>query len=755
MNRPNSELIFALIIGINKYKAENQFGRLKGAVNDAKAFKDFLTGLHVPGPQIKFLENEQATRHFILSTFTSHFLENSEIPDGGQAAMIFFFAGHGSRVESTGNLLASDSKVEVLCPFDERTTDTNGDYVEGIPDYFLAQQLHQLAQKKGSNITVILDSCHSGGMARDDFDVAVRSPEERSRLPAPALSDQGGYTDTTTQSYDLWTPSAASHILLAACGQDGKAYESSSEPFHGHFTERLIPELRKNLLKGTTYVEMIDNLPPFPVKTQIPHCGGAYTGRLMFTMNHPVPGTRTLPVKKIHMVWGASSEGVHEGKSFSVKARDGTTVCSLVVRMVAESRVLLATPDCMPFNIPKGSKTEPKGISGLREQSSSQAFLIRTGSFDGVRMGMDFPVRAPDGTMIEGLTAQIVGINQTVLVWKGNQPDHILPDGAHVVVKDWKDKVHVYVPPDFVPKLFPLDPADVGRYDEAQSYGLADIALRKVEDDIVLERMKGMSLERARERRFPLETEVGPLHLPSAIGGIAHFHYFLEHRNQSTLLSGFSLEMYRLEGDPPKRRPIGENIVQPDGENLYKAEIISDAKASYGFKICNHTNQDLFPYLFYFNTVKYTISPWYIPETVHGRPPLHQISGGVAGEVPIGMGGESAFSFMLPEGESSSSGFIKLFVSTQHLDLAWIEQAISPFKAEFVGMGRIDVYRENFNRPDWAGLLVRLTMNNQHMDRSTQNSVEFVHPRSRGFVYLRYLLGTFLFLGGVCFYYVY
>jgi hypothetical protein len=122
-------------------------------VNDAKILQKYLVDrLHVPPSNILILENEKAARAAILSASKSHFLENEQIPDHGDETMIFFFAGHGSRVDVPGNRMAPDSKVEAICPVDERTIDDAGEYVHTIPDYLLGWLLWELSEKKDRNI---------------------------------------------------------------------------------------------------------------------------------------------------------------------------------------------------------------------------------------------------------------------------------------------------------------------------------------------------------------------------------------------------------------------------------------------------------------------------------------------------------------------------------------------------------------------------------------------------------------------------
>ncbi|KAJ7799872.1 hypothetical protein B0H14DRAFT_2387746, partial [Mycena olivaceomarginata] len=105
--------------------------------------------LHVPPSSILILENEKATPAAILSPSKFHFLENEQISDHGDETIIFFFAGHGSRVEVPSNRMAPDSKVEAICPVDERTIDDAGEYVHTIPDYLLGWLLWELSEKEG------------------------------------------------------------------------------------------------------------------------------------------------------------------------------------------------------------------------------------------------------------------------------------------------------------------------------------------------------------------------------------------------------------------------------------------------------------------------------------------------------------------------------------------------------------------------------------------------------------------------------
>ncbi|KAJ6614145.1 caspase domain-containing protein [Mycena sp. CBHHK59/15] len=650
-----AEAVFALIICIDIYKNTDEFRNLQGCVNDAQAFRSFLLdtresrGLQVPESNIEFLENEGATRAGILEKFKSHFLNNPDIPDKGEATMILFFAGHGSRVEATDNLLLSDGKVETICPSDERTLDADGNYVHGIPDYVLGWMLKRLAEKKGGNITVILDSCHSGGMGRE---VGRERTTKNPSLPVPLELDSHLWmgSNDTAQSHLLWSPHAPSHVLLAGCREDESAREITyaDQMVRGRFSESLITWLRRMPLEDTTYTELLNRLPTWSGQT--PHCGGANKDQLVFKKNYPATGPRAVSL----------------------------------------------TPRLHPLSDDADSKIK-------------QSFLVPMGSVEGVVPGTEFAILAADNTTIGTLVAHSVEIHEAVLVAKGGRTFVGLPDPVRARVEDWKNNamiLHVFLPPGFAhtDTLFPLAgiPGQPHKFVRASTLEGADVALRSSGDEVVIERLTSTVMQCARETRLTLGGNAAHLH--NVLDGIGHFNYFLDRHNGSAPLEGFTLEMHRLMGEYPARKPdprVGNMIKE------HEVKFRSEPDAKYGFTIRNDSAEDLFPYLFYFDPVKYTIQSWHSPAGAHVRAPL-RASGGT---VTIGMGGERAFEFSLGPHETSSSGFIKVFVTTEFIDLGWIEQEMSPFDPKFEGTGRLEMRREPFVKvPTWDALHVVLTM---------------------------------------------
>jgi hypothetical protein len=94
-----------------------------------------------------------------------------------------------------------------------------------------------------------------------------------------------------------------------------------------------------------------------------------------------------------------------------------------------------------------------------------------------------------------------------------------------------------------------------------------------------------------------------------------------------------------------------------------------------------------------------------LPEGSHVEAPLPSKK-----RLTLGMGGERAFEFTLLEGQKESSGFLKLFVAREFVDLEWIKQRMSPFHPEFVGTGRLGMNYEKLIYSTWDALTVTLTM---------------------------------------------
>ncbi|KAJ6553745.1 caspase domain-containing protein [Mycena vulgaris] len=272
MDSVNSR-VFALIIAIDKY-AYNETWSLKECVNDANLIESFITTTFTTH-SIRRLENEAATRQDILDNFQSHLIENTNVNPGD--TILFYFAGHGSRVTAPVGWESNDGLIETICPHDQRDEAAQG--APGIPDVTIAALLRELARNKGDNITVILDSCYSGGVTRAPGESLKRSlPPDH--LPFPDIdrdiwTRDGSNFDSTKKARGFGGVDCQ-YVLLAACGE----LQTASD---GYFTSSLVKSLRQ---KPSTYADLLSMVPPkrnrSGIAVQHPQCEWN-KNRLLFT----------------------------------------------------------------------------------------------------------------------------------------------------------------------------------------------------------------------------------------------------------------------------------------------------------------------------------------------------------------------------------------------------------------------------------------------------------------------------------------
>ena len=186
----------ALLIGINTYQPRvpppqhpagciygrcelGSFENLEGSVNDAQAMADLLTSPKFgfpaanvalltnpvppqPRPGVAILPAEQTTRDGILAAMQKYLVD---LPQRGDT-VVFYDASHGSlRINSKG------TKLQVFAngkPVHADSTLVPSDAYKGgfdVRDREMTR-IFNAALDKGVHLTVIFDSCHSGGASR-------------------------------------------------------------------------------------------------------------------------------------------------------------------------------------------------------------------------------------------------------------------------------------------------------------------------------------------------------------------------------------------------------------------------------------------------------------------------------------------------------------------------------------------------------------------------------------------------------------
>ncbi len=266
----------ALLIGINLYQPPQTtarhptgctggrcdlpvFENLDGAVNDVAAMRDLLaspkfgfapgdiallTNPALPPAQLRYvaLPVNQTTHDGILAAMQKYLVD---LPRSGDS-VVFYYAGHGSlRLNSRGNklsLMVDGKQVHAdstLVPADAWT----GGY--DVRDREMTR-IFNAALDKGINLTVILDSCHSGAFTRG----IPLGPKVRERMLPYDPRDVNEAPDQAASGQPRPAPAERTDnpaLIFSAAQQDQTAKESPTtsgvaEP-HGAFTAALIKAL--------------------------------------------------------------------------------------------------------------------------------------------------------------------------------------------------------------------------------------------------------------------------------------------------------------------------------------------------------------------------------------------------------------------------------------------------------------------------------------------------------------------------------
>lgn len=157
----------ALLVGINKYR---DFP-LNGCLTDVLLQKQLLIHRFGFNPNnILVLTDEQATRQGILTAFEEHLIQQAKPGD----VVVFHFSGHGSQVQDRDCDSAPNCLNSTFVPVDSFLPTgypDQGGVVEDIMGHTLFLLMYALQTE---NVTVVLDSCHSGGGTRGNFKVRSR-----------------------------------------------------------------------------------------------------------------------------------------------------------------------------------------------------------------------------------------------------------------------------------------------------------------------------------------------------------------------------------------------------------------------------------------------------------------------------------------------------------------------------------------------------------------------------------------------------
>ncbi|MBD2512574.1 caspase family protein [Nostoc muscorum FACHB-395] len=273
---------WALLVGIDCYLPNRlpdgaSYKNLSGCVRDINHVEYFLKNtLKLPQAQITKLTastsdslNQPKEALEVLPTYENIVTKFNQITDLAQAQdqVYIHYSGHGGRATTIYPDLKGNYGVdETLVP-----TDIGNPDARYLRDLELAKLLQNMVDK-GLIVTLVLDSCHSGGATRGGInDCDIRglnsnaidtTPRLKHSLVASAEELVENWQKLTPRKQSTrninatggWLPEPKGYVLLAACRDSEYAYEYAfnGKERNGALTYWLLDSLQK-LGNGVTY----------------------------------------------------------------------------------------------------------------------------------------------------------------------------------------------------------------------------------------------------------------------------------------------------------------------------------------------------------------------------------------------------------------------------------------------------------------------------------------------------------------------
>jgi hypothetical protein len=252
MTSPN---FYALLIGIDGYDPNPTWSSLRGAVRDIDLVADYLErSLQLaPSQIIKLLSPNAEVSDRPISpaqrpTYANIVQQMQRLTQQAQAGdrLYIHYSGHGAQIATAYPELRNKGQWdEGLVPCD---IGSHGYYLRDVELAFLLNQMSQ----KGLEVTLVLDSCNSGGATRGENDYRVRggtdpNPGAVSELVGDRVTLMAHWQTLMGSDADsAWLPPSPDYTLLAACRSNQFAHEFELSPLecHGALTYWMIDTLK-------------------------------------------------------------------------------------------------------------------------------------------------------------------------------------------------------------------------------------------------------------------------------------------------------------------------------------------------------------------------------------------------------------------------------------------------------------------------------------------------------------------------------
>jgi len=228
----------AVCVGINDYPGSGN--DLSGCVNDAKDWASLLKDVF-GFEDVKVLLDAKAKRQAIVDAMSA--LVTGADPGD---VLAFTYSGHGTWVYDTEDPDEADNRDEAWFAHDGILLD---DTIRSVI----------LGLTEGARLTVISDSCHSGGVTRAMLarTAAGESPENAPKpryLPPEGAEDAMRTMILPVRKRMLYPESTMDEILLSGCNSYEYSYDAYiNGRFNGAMTATSVQIMRAD--PGQTYAE--------------------------------------------------------------------------------------------------------------------------------------------------------------------------------------------------------------------------------------------------------------------------------------------------------------------------------------------------------------------------------------------------------------------------------------------------------------------------------------------------------------------
>lgn len=226
----------ALLVGINQY--QGALGSLEGCITDVEMQRELLVHRFGFNPNdVLEVKDAQATREGILTAFNEHLIKQAKPGD----VVVFHYSGHGSRVRDP-NPIGDDPFNSTMVPIDRPADSVTGS-ANSVPDIMGHTLFLLMSAIPTENLTVVLDSCYSGGGKRGN--VVVRAARLKRGVTLDASPEEFEYQKQLLSKLELSQDEfrdrrhkgVAKGVVIASARRDQEAADAEFEGFHaGAFT---------------------------------------------------------------------------------------------------------------------------------------------------------------------------------------------------------------------------------------------------------------------------------------------------------------------------------------------------------------------------------------------------------------------------------------------------------------------------------------------------------------------------------------